>query len=103
MKKNPKQIAAIICIAILVLMYLALLVFAIFDFPGSKTLFRTCLYATVTVPLLTWIYIYQYGVMKNRHTIASLDIGKTPEEVEQEKINAVQTQNEDSETITIHK
>ena len=41
--------------------------------------------------------------MKNRHTIASLDIGKTPEEVEQEKINAVQTQNEDSETITIHK
>lgn len=80
MKKSPKRIAAIICIIVLVLLYVALLIFAIFDFPGSEALFSTCLYATITVPLLTWIYIYLYGVMRNRRTIATLDIGRTKEE-----------------------
>ncbi len=77
MKKTSKQIAAIICITLLVLLYLLLLIFAIFDIPGREKMFATCLYGTITIPILTWIYIYLYGKMKNRHTIASIDIGQT--------------------------
>ncbi len=77
MKTKIKQIAAIIAIAILVLLYILLFIFAIFDFPGRERLFFICLYATIAVPILTWIYIYLYGKLKDRHTIASPDILQT--------------------------
>ena len=38
MKKTPKQIAAILCIVLLVLLYVATLVVALLDFPGSDRL-----------------------------------------------------------------
>lgn len=74
MKNKFKQISAIIAIVILVMLYILLVVFAIFDFPGRERLFYTCLYATIAVPILTWIYIFLYGKMKDHHTIASPDI-----------------------------
>ncbi len=43
MKKKPKQIAAIICIILLVLLYIATLVVSLLDFPGSDRLFAACL------------------------------------------------------------
>ena len=50
MKKKPKQIAAIICIILLVLLYIATLVVSLLDFPGSDRLFAACLLATC-IPL----------------------------------------------------
>lgn len=68
MKKTAKQIAALIGIALLVLLYVLLLVFAIFDFEGSDTLFRACLIGTVAIPILIWIYMYLYDkLVKNRN------------------------------------
>ena len=61
MKKTPKQIAAILCIVLLVLLYVATLVVALLDFPGSDRLFAACLMATVGLPILLWIYIWLYG------------------------------------------
>ena len=58
MKKKPKQIAAIICIILLVLLYVATLVVSLLDFPGSDRLFAACLVATVGLPILLWIYIW---------------------------------------------
>ena len=67
MKMKAKQIAALIGIAFLVLLYVLLLVFAIFDFEGSDILFRACLIGTVTIPILIWIYMYLYDrLIKNR-------------------------------------
>ena len=40
MKKTAKQIAALLGVALLVLLYLLLLVFAIFDFEGSEAIWR---------------------------------------------------------------
>lgn len=64
MKRTAKQIAALLGVALLVLMYLLLLVFAICDFEGSQMMFRVCLMATFIIPLLIWIYIYLYDRMK---------------------------------------
>jgi len=64
MKRTAKQIAALLGIALLVLLYILLLVFAIFDFEGSDILFRACLIGTVTIPILIWIYMYLYDKLK---------------------------------------
>lgn len=64
MKRTAKQIAALLGIAFLVLLYVLLLVFAIFDFKGSALLFRACLIGTVTIPILIWIYMYLYDKLK---------------------------------------
>lgn len=77
MKNKPKQIAAWICILALLSLYIATFVVALLDFPGSDALFRSCLAATVGLPILLWIYIWLYGKVKNKHTMASMDIFQT--------------------------
>lgn len=72
MKKTPKQITAIIGIALLLLLYIATLVIAILDFPGSDKLFAACLLATIAIPLLLWLYIGLYGKLVGKKTIADL-------------------------------
>ena len=71
MKQKPKQIAAIICIVLLVLLYGATLVISLLDFPGSDRLFAACLMATVGLPVLLWIYIWLYGKYTGRKTLAT--------------------------------
>lgn len=71
MKRKPKQIAAIICIVLLVLLYIATLVVSLLDFPGSDRLFAACLLATIGLPILLWIYIWLYGRYTSRPTIAN--------------------------------
>ena len=73
MKKNKKQIAAVICIILLVLLYVATLIVALLDFPGSDRMFAACLMATVGLPILLWIYIWVYGKFTGKHTIADPD------------------------------
>lgn len=72
MKRKPKQIAAIICIILLVLLYVATLVVSLLDFPGSDKLFAACLLATVGLPILLWIYIWLYGRLTQKSTIAEV-------------------------------
>lgn len=72
MKKTPKQIAAIICIILLVLLYAATLVVSLLDFPGSDKLFAACLLATVGLPILLWIYIGVYGRLTQKKTMADM-------------------------------
>ena len=69
MKKNKKQIAALICVILLVLLYIATLIVALLDFPGSDRMFAACLMATVGLPILLWIYIWVYGRFTGKHTI----------------------------------
>lgn len=79
MKKKTKQIAAWICIVLLVLLYVATFVMAFMDFPGAGALFRACLGATIGLPVLLWIYIWLYGKVTDKHTPASLDLFQTGE------------------------
>lgn len=65
-KKTPTQIAALICVGVLVCMYIITLVVACLDFTGSGRLFAACLVATIGLPILLWIYIWIYGKVKDR-------------------------------------
>lgn len=49
-KKNPKQIAAIVCLVLIALSYIALIVVSLLDSSKSGELFQACLIATVFLP-----------------------------------------------------
>lgn len=80
MKQNGKRIAALICVILLVLLYVATLVVSILDFDGSGQLFASCIAATIVLPILLWIYIFLYGKLTQKETIADLFPGSKDED-----------------------
>ncbi len=78
-KKNPKQIAALTCVVLLAAMYIFTLIVACLDFPGAARLFAACLIMTIGLPILLWIYIWLYGMYKEKHNMASLDVMNSDE------------------------
>ena len=88
MKSKNKQIAAIVCIALLVILYVATLIVSLLDFPNSDRLFAACLGATVGLPILLWIYIAVYGKFTQKQTMADL----FPEETISETNDATHTE-----------
>lgn len=86
-RTNSKQVVALAGVVLLVAMYLVTLIVAIFDSDTSGRLFQACLVATIAIPLLIWIYIWMYGMLTGKHTIADPDlhIGDLPEQNDQEQ------------------
>lgn len=70
-RSKAQRVAAMLCIILLVLLYLATLVSAIVDKSSTKQWFMLCLIGTIVIPLLTWIYIWMYGMLTQKRTIAS--------------------------------
>lgn len=73
-KITSKQVVAIIGILLLVLMYIMTLIAAIADNSVSGRLFWSCLYATIAIPILIWVYTWMYGKLTGKHTIADFDM-----------------------------
>jgi len=76
-KKSPwnhKRIAALTGVILLAALYIVFFFVAIFAPKLPEGMFMMVLVATIFIPLLVWVYIWLYGVMKNRHTIASFDL-----------------------------
>lgn len=71
-----RQILAIAGIVILVLLYAALLFSAIFDRSETFDLFFICLFATMAVPLLLWIYIRLFDNVRRRRDEAQAANGQ---------------------------
>ena len=67
---TSKQVVAIVGVLLLVLLYIVTLVVAIFDSSESGKWFMICIFATVAVPMLLWIYTWMYSKLTGRHTIA---------------------------------
>lgn len=84
-KMTSKQIVAIAGIVLLVLMYVATLIAAVFDSTASGRLFWICLFSTVAIPLLIWIYTWMYGILTRKHTFADLDLGGEKENSREEQ------------------
>ena len=63
-KPAPKQIAALICVALLAAMYVVTLIAAFLDVTDTGRLFAACLAATVGLPILFWIFIH-FGSKKS--------------------------------------
>lgn len=82
-KITSRQVVALAGVILLAALYLVTLVVAIVDQDNSGRLFQACLVGTVSIPLLIWIYIWMYGKLQGKHTIADLDLGKDPRQEEQ--------------------
>ena len=63
-KPAPRQIAALICVALLVAMYVITLIAAFLDVTDTGRLFAACLAATIGLPILFWIFIH-FGSKKD--------------------------------------
>lgn len=73
MYSKKQRIAALCGIILLVALYLFTLIAAIFNFDETGNLLKACLIATVTIPILIWVYIWLYGMWTQKHTTASFD------------------------------
>ena len=84
-KVNVKQIAAWVAIILLAALYVVTLIVAIFDKSASGNLFKICLICTIIVPVLAWGFIWLYGQMTGKKTIADLNLMQDPEQAEAEE------------------
>ncbi len=83
-KWNAKRIAALVAVVLLVAMYLVTLLAAIFDASASGVLFRACLICTIVIPVMAWGFIWLYGHMTGKKTIADLHLMQDPEQANAE-------------------
>ncbi len=67
-KRTPKQIAALVCVILLLCMYIITFIVACLDFPDSERLFAACLLTTIGLPILLWIYIQLYTIIKKKQS-----------------------------------
>lgn len=73
-KKTPRQIAALICVVLLVSMYIITFAAACLDAANSGKLFAACLSATIGLPILLWIFLWFCGLLKERQSDASASL-----------------------------
>ena len=67
---TSRQVAALAGILLLALLYIVTLIVAIFDSSEPGRWFMICIFATVAVPMLLWIYMWMYGKLTGKPTIA---------------------------------
>lgn len=63
-QSKPKRIAAITGIVLLAALYLVTLCLAIFGNEHTNTWFMACIAATIIVPILIYVYLWLYKMLK---------------------------------------
>lgn len=76
-KVGRRQIAALVCVVLLVGMYIGAFVVACLDLGDSGRLFAGCLVATIGMPILLWLLLWSFDLMKKRQADS-----RTPQEIE---------------------
>ena len=76
-KIAPKQIAALVCVVLLAGMYIGAFVVACLDLGDSGRLFAGCLVATIGMPILLWLLLWSFDLMKKRQADS-----RPPQEIE---------------------
>ena len=72
--RKGKQIAAWAAIVLLVMLYVVTLIVAILDTSSAGNWVMGCLLATAIIPLLTWMYIWMYGKLTGKATMADVHL-----------------------------
>lgn len=62
-----KKVIAIIGILILLFLYITTFILAILNKPGTADLFKTSIYATVVIPVLMYIYLWLYRLIRDKN------------------------------------
>ena len=71
MKKNFKQIIAIISLIAIAVLIILFVISAFFAKPGDNTFFAL-FFGIIAIPILAWILLFCYGRFKDKHTMAEL-------------------------------
>ena len=72
-KWTSKRIVALIGVFLLLALYVAALFISIFIPDRSGDMLRFCIFGTVAIPFIIWVYIWMYGKLTGKHTIADFD------------------------------
>lgn len=99
-KWTAKRIVALVAVVLLVALYVVTFCVAVFAPVESGNIFAVCLMGTIAIPLLAWIYIWMYGKMTGKETIADLKILQTGIEAEDAQMpaNGADVENADYES-----
>ena len=73
---KSQRVASLVCVCLILLMYIASLVFSLLKFDWAKTLVKVSLAATIVLPCLAWCYIWMVGKLKHKETIADFNFFK---------------------------
>lgn len=85
MNNKVKRVAAWIAIILLVMLYVITLVLALINSPATNNLFMVSMICTILIPVLCWIFIWIYGQITGKKTIADLNLMQDPENKEEEE------------------
>lgn len=102
MKKTPKQIAAIIALIAIVALIIAYFVSALTATPESGNHFFAFFFAIIAIPILLWLFLFCYGRLTQKHTIAEYfpendeETKKILEEIELAKFNEAMSEEADN-------
>ena len=68
--KNIKRVAALICVAVLLLLYVITFILALMDSPHTMTLFKGCFACTIFVPLAAYIFLrlHNYAMWRSKRS-----------------------------------
>jgi amino acid permease len=67
MNKKTKRILALIGVILLVILFVATFLLAIFASPKSMGLFKAAFYSTIIIPILLYAYVLVYKHVKNNN------------------------------------
>lgn len=84
-KWTAKRVAALLAVVLLAALYLITFFVAVFAPTEAGNIFAVCLMGTIAIPLLAWIYIWMYGRMTGKETIADLKILQTGNMAEEQE------------------
>ena len=74
MKNKMKRIGALVGVILLAGSIIATLVMAILGFTFESTIFMGLVVADICLPILLWVYIWLFGKITGKHTMASFDL-----------------------------
>lgn len=74
MKDKLKRIGALVGVILLAGTILATLVLAILGYTFESKLFMGLIVADICLPILLWVYIWLFGKLTGKHTMASFDL-----------------------------
>ena len=84
-KWTARRIIALAGVVLIGVMVISTLLAAIFDKTG--TIFRSFLIVTIALPIALWVFLWAYGAMMNKRTIATMDLLLGDEEAVSGDIN----------------
>ena len=94
-----RRYAALAGVVLIVIMTLATLISAFADSSGN--IFRGCLIVTIALPIALWVFIWSYGAMTHKHTIASFDLGATGPNADKADGSSVTQQDRLNDSVVI--